>query len=523
MSLAVVKRTVRPRANACSARFFRIIVLPTHLGPTSKMLCAVLTEERLNSSLIASRSTLAPQPTGRRPAAGLACLRSAPLPPVRALCEADCSALPTTMANCKACGCEIVSGEGVPSAFGIRCVACARKGVTLAGGWDQAALAQGRVDAKPEAWLLLSDGTSVLLQDTEVALGRSEASAVCVVGDQVSRRHAIIGWHDGSFVLRDAGSQNGTWLNERRVSSARLAEGDVVRIGRTLIRFTQHLPTGESLRPANRDLKLTEIDAHGQPGPDGTRTVDNAAATAKRLLDSQRARVNTFVQIAFTRGAQRDEYGDPDHEAFARETAKFLVKLAKLDGEWRFTERVTKAQILKLVASQRPEVREVSEEMRSYFEDRRLLWEILTSLQALVTSYRPALADGRGETPRRERARSLSGTEYEFYILGLLSAHPAVSSARRIGGSGDCGGDLLFVVGTKRIVAQAKRYSGKVGTDSIQEVYAAKANYTCDIAVVVTTSSFTSPARRLAAQLGVHLIARADSDSLQEFMQGILG
>src|SRR5258706_9037500 len=56
MSLAVVKRTVWPRANACSAIFFRIMVLPTPLGPTSTVLWPVLTKERLNSSSMASRS-----------------------------------------------------------------------------------------------------------------------------------------------------------------------------------------------------------------------------------------------------------------------------------------------------------------------------------------------------------------------------------------------------------------------------------------------------------------------------------
>jgi uncharacterized protein len=56
MSLAVVKRTAWPRANAWRAMFFRIMVLPTPLGPTSTVLWPVLTKERLNSSSTASRS-----------------------------------------------------------------------------------------------------------------------------------------------------------------------------------------------------------------------------------------------------------------------------------------------------------------------------------------------------------------------------------------------------------------------------------------------------------------------------------
>lgn len=64
-------------------------------------------------------------------------------------------------------------------------------------------------------------------------VGRDEASDVCLGGDGVSRRHALLRL-DGAehaLVIEDLGSRNGVRVNGRLVASARLAAGDVVRLG----------------------------------------------------------------------------------------------------------------------------------------------------------------------------------------------------------------------------------------------------------------------------------------------------
>jgi transcriptional regulator of acetoin/glycerol metabolism len=66
-----------------------------------------------------------------------------------------------------------------------------------------------------------------------VVVGRDAASDVCLRGDGVSRRHALLRL-DGSehaLVIEDLGSRNGVRVNGRLVASARLASGDVVRLG----------------------------------------------------------------------------------------------------------------------------------------------------------------------------------------------------------------------------------------------------------------------------------------------------
>ena len=55
---------------------------------------------------------------------------------------------------------------------------------------------------------------------------------------EISRQHAAITFDGSGFVVRDIGSTNGTFVNEERVGGERrLHDGDIVRVGRTSMRF----------------------------------------------------------------------------------------------------------------------------------------------------------------------------------------------------------------------------------------------------------------------------------------------
>ena len=54
----------------------------------------------------------------------------------------------------------------------------------------------------------------------------------------MSRRHAIVLLQsDGQFLITDLGSTNGTFVNDVRVESSVLADGDHVRFGNSVYRF----------------------------------------------------------------------------------------------------------------------------------------------------------------------------------------------------------------------------------------------------------------------------------------------
>jgi len=79
--------------------------------------------------------------------------------------------------------------------------------------------------------LLWADGRAGL-SDGEHVLGRDAELALFFDSPGVSRRHAIIRVDGDAATIEDLGSKNGTFVGDRRLaSSARLSDGDVIRLG----------------------------------------------------------------------------------------------------------------------------------------------------------------------------------------------------------------------------------------------------------------------------------------------------
>jgi transcriptional regulator with AAA-type ATPase domain len=66
----------------------------------------------------------------------------------------------------------------------------------------------------------------------ELAIGRDETASICLTGNDVSRRHALLRL-DPELGIRivDLGSRNGVRVNGRPVAEAAIGPGDVVRVG----------------------------------------------------------------------------------------------------------------------------------------------------------------------------------------------------------------------------------------------------------------------------------------------------
>ena len=72
----------------------------------------------------------------------------------------------------------------------------------------------------------------------ELTIGRRPPADVLLRDDAVSGRHARVARQDGSWIVEDLGSTNGTFVNGRRLSGpAVLAAGDVLVTGSATWRF----------------------------------------------------------------------------------------------------------------------------------------------------------------------------------------------------------------------------------------------------------------------------------------------
>jgi pSer/pThr/pTyr-binding forkhead associated (FHA) protein len=76
-------------------------------------------------------------------------------------------------------------------------------------------------------------GTRYLLTAEVTRAGRHPESDIFLDDITVSRRHAeLVRKDDGSVVIRDDGSLNGTYVNRERIEEQVLAGGDEVQIGK---------------------------------------------------------------------------------------------------------------------------------------------------------------------------------------------------------------------------------------------------------------------------------------------------
>ncbi|HEY0096787.1 MAG TPA: FHA domain-containing protein, partial [Archangium sp.] len=93
-------------------------------------------------------------------------------------------------------------------------------------------------------------GRTFALAETSTGLGRGKEMPVRLRDIAVSRRHARIRHQDGAFLLEDLDSPNGVYLNGKRVDApSPLHEGDVIELGRTLLRFQAPVGVPEAEPP----------------------------------------------------------------------------------------------------------------------------------------------------------------------------------------------------------------------------------------------------------------------------------
>jgi pSer/pThr/pTyr-binding forkhead associated (FHA) protein len=68
-----------------------------------------------------------------------------------------------------------------------------------------------------------------------ISLGRAPENDVCIENIGVSAHHAKI--YSGNLLIEDLKSSNGTYVNEQKIDSQLLENGDVIKIGKFDIRF----------------------------------------------------------------------------------------------------------------------------------------------------------------------------------------------------------------------------------------------------------------------------------------------
>jgi pSer/pThr/pTyr-binding forkhead associated (FHA) protein len=105
------------------------------------------------------------------------------------------------------------------------------------------------------------EGTTFPITEGELSIGREPCNQISLLDSLVSRRHCVIRKDAQGFLIQDLDSRNSTFVNNLPVTERLLADGDQIRVGKSILVF-QGLP--KELAEDNASLKL-DLPTPGGP------------------------------------------------------------------------------------------------------------------------------------------------------------------------------------------------------------------------------------------------------------------
>ena len=118
----------------------------------------------------------------------------------------------------------------------------------------------------------------------ETSIGRSAANDLRLPVSWVSKRHAVVREAEGGWVFEDAGSRNGSLVNDEAQNRCTLSNGDLIRIGPYELRFCLALPDEQPAAPKRDDPEAVDVTIAGLASADRdvarVATFDSLSSTA---------------------------------------------------------------------------------------------------------------------------------------------------------------------------------------------------------------------------------------------------
>jgi hypothetical protein len=82
-------------------------------------------------------------------------------------------------------------------------------------------------------------GTSYVLSDGELSIGRQAGNGIVLQSSKVSKRHCVFTIEEGEVVLKDNGSSNGTFVNGILTKLRKLVPGDRISVGEYVFELSE--------------------------------------------------------------------------------------------------------------------------------------------------------------------------------------------------------------------------------------------------------------------------------------------
>jgi DNA-binding NtrC family response regulator/pSer/pThr/pTyr-binding forkhead associated (FHA) protein len=114
-----------------------------------------------------------------------------------------------------------------------------------------------------------------------LVIGRESPADAVVSDPEVSKEHCAIERTEAGHVVRDLGSRNGTYVNDRRIGQRPLGFGDKLRVGRSVFVF------------------VTDAAPPPPPSPAASPAADGTLALESRLVEPALAEPGSYLKLLY--------------------------------------------------------------------------------------------------------------------------------------------------------------------------------------------------------------------------------
>ena len=151
----------------------------------------------------------------------------------------------------------------------------------------------------------------IILNKNLTTIGKRETNDIVLIDKTISRNHLEIEYASDSFLLKDLGSTNGTYINGTKVKEAYLVPGDVIKIGNTLVEF-QAFDEKVAIEPSAKEIFGMMVGK--------SRKMRQIFAILEKIAPS-----NASVIIEGETGTGKDLVAQAIHEHSARRSKPYVV------------------------------------------------------------------------------------------------------------------------------------------------------------------------------------------------------
>ena len=149
----------------------------------------------------------------------------------------------------------------------------------------------------------------VLLSSEKTTIGRDETNIIQVGDDSVSPQHALIERTDNGYILKDLGSDHGTFVNGEEIESKNLSHHDKVGIGNITYLFllgsnVRSATPFESLINENDTISISEEDVDpsdmlAQTAPDAIRQLYHKSLAVSQFNIEQASNAHERLSLLY--------------------------------------------------------------------------------------------------------------------------------------------------------------------------------------------------------------------------------